>query len=282
MNLQLPDEKVDSGCGSESDTARVRSKQQQQIGVRLPVICRHHRLHNQWIHPSINSSSLSWPLFLLGAVSLPIPAMEEDIVWEIGEIEAQGGGESPPLFDQATPPPLYPPASVSSLTRGDAAAASISNKRGRVAASSKAIQGLREVTAPPTDGSDDDCCAICLQDLDYSDKAHPVPVRAMPCSHTFHEHCIFEWLRRNAVCPLCRHQLSTEDDHEQEQEQGRRRRRRIMNFRIPYLYIDEDGQPHYGSSDDEEEEEEEVDPEQFEAALREFYAGLDQTIRPQS
>ncbi|XP_022684915.1 RING-H2 finger protein ATL58-like [Setaria italica] len=142
--------------------------------------------------------------------------MEEDIVWEIGEIEAQGGGESPPLFDQATPPPLYPPASVSSLTRGDAAAASISNKRGRVAASSKAIQGLREVTAPPTDGSDDDCCAICLQDLDYSDKAHPVPVRAMPCSHTFHEHCIFEWLRRNAVCPLCRHQLPTEDDHEQD------------------------------------------------------------------
>uniref|UniRef100_K3ZL57 RING-type domain-containing protein n=3 Tax=Setaria italica TaxID=4555 RepID=K3ZL57_SETIT len=191
---------------------------------------------------------------------------------EIGEIEAQGGGESPPLFDQATPPPLYAPASVSSLTRGDAAAASISNKRGRVAASSKAIQGLREVTAPPTDGSDD-CCAICLQDLDYSDKAHPVPLRAMPCSHTFHEHCIFEWLRRNAVCPLCRHQLPTEDDHEQEQEQGMRR------IRTRFVYSDEEGQD-YGfwyytaqpfSRDDEEEEEEEVVVSM--AALREFYAG---------
>ncbi|RLM69288.1 hypothetical protein C2845_PM17G02020 [Panicum miliaceum] len=76
----------------------------------------------------------------------------------------------------------------------------------------------------PADSSD--CCAICLQDLDPH-HAHPGPaaetprLRAMPCSHTFHQRCIFEWLRRNAVCPLCRHQLPTEDE---EQDQGRRSR----------------------------------------------------------
>jgi hypothetical protein len=51
-----------------------------------------------------------------------------------------------------------------SVTQGyatSAAAIIIRNKRDRVRASSKDIQGLREVTVPLTD---DDCCAICLQD----------------------------------------------------------------------------------------------------------------------
>ncbi|CAN6362300.1 unnamed protein product [Urochloa humidicola] len=150
---------------------------------------------------------------------LEIGEWEED--WAIGDLQAPGGGrESPPLLDQATAPPppptpdyLSPPGSP--LEQGYAAAALI---RGRVPASSKAIEGLREVTAPPTD----DCCAICLQDFD----SRPDPpsselrrLRAMPCSHTFHEHCIFEWLRRNTACPLCRHRLPMEEglvDPEQE------------------------------------------------------------------
>ncbi|TVU50849.1 hypothetical protein EJB05_02240, partial [Eragrostis curvula] len=70
-------------------------------------------------------------------------------------------------------------------------------KRPRVPASSKAIQGLQEARAGdaglPTD------CAVCLQDFGADDK-----LRAMPCSHAFHQHCIFDWLRRNGVCPLCR------------------------------------------------------------------------------
>ncbi|CAO2145630.1 unnamed protein product [Urochloa humidicola] len=163
---------------------------------------------------------------------------EED--WAIGDLEAPEGSESPPLFELYQPtappptPPDYLPPPHSSLAQGYAtaaagAAAIIRNKRGRVAASSKAIEGLREVTAPPTD--DDDCCAICLQDFDSRpDPAETPPLsdvrlKAMPCSHTFHEHCIFEWLRRNAACPLCRHQLPTEEDDELEQDHGRRMRR---------------------------------------------------------
>ncbi|RLM58123.1 hypothetical protein C2845_PM18G04940 [Panicum miliaceum] len=196
---------------------------------------------------------------------------------EIGELETQGGGESPLfVFEQATfvfggrtystrlrqwqrsapaaapddddpTPPVHRPASSSSPPLGHATAAApgsslTSNKHGRVPASTKAILGLREVTTP-MDSSD--CCAIRLQDLD-SHHARPDPAaetpalrfRAMPCSHTFHQRCIFEWLRRNAVCPLCRHQLPTEeeeDDEEQEQDQGRRSRSRVV-------YNEEDGQ----------------------------------------
>ena len=35
-------------------------------------------------------------------------------------------------------------------------------------------------------------------------------LRVMPCSHYFHEQCIFSWLQLNHVCPLCRFPLPTE------------------------------------------------------------------------
>ncbi|TVU29070.1 hypothetical protein EJB05_20613, partial [Eragrostis curvula] len=84
-----------------------------------------------------------------------------------------------------------------------------SNKRARVdAADDDAAfrQQLPEVAA----ASGDDC-AICLQDLDPGSGSQPAPEeatpRAMPCSHAFHERCIFKWLRRNPVCPICRRPL---------------------------------------------------------------------------
>ncbi|CAL4904171.1 unnamed protein product [Urochloa decumbens] len=75
-------------------------------------------------------------------------------------------------------------------------------RRRRAAASSAAIFALKEVKAG--DAMEPEC-AVCLRDF-HAEEA----LRAMPCSHAFHQRCIFQWLRRNGICPLCRHQLPAE------------------------------------------------------------------------
>jgi E3 ubiquitin-protein ligase DOA10 len=44
-------------------------------------------------------------------------------------------------------------------------------------------------------------CPICSEDFKESD-----PVIYLPCGsqHLFHETCLKEWIKINAVCPLCR------------------------------------------------------------------------------
>ncbi|CAN6362179.1 unnamed protein product [Urochloa humidicola] len=74
----------------------------------------------------------------------------------------------------------------------------------RAAASSAAIFGLREVRAGDALQPE---CAVCLRDFHAEET-----LREMPCSHAFHQRCIFQWLRWNGVCPLCRHQLPTEQE----------------------------------------------------------------------
>uniref|UniRef100_A0A0A9FPR0 RING-type domain-containing protein n=1 Tax=Arundo donax TaxID=35708 RepID=A0A0A9FPR0_ARUDO len=83
------------------------------------------------------------------------------------------------------------------------------HKHARVPTSSKAILGLQEVRAG--DARMQAECAVCLKDFDAEDK-----LTVMPCSHAFHQECIFGWLRVNHVCPLCRHTLPTEEEEEEE------------------------------------------------------------------
>eukprot|EP01113_Clastostelium_recurvatum_P033848 TRINITY_DN4524_c0_g1_i1.p1 TRINITY_DN4524_c0_g1~~TRINITY_DN4524_c0_g1_i1.p1 ORF type:complete len:163 (-),score=34.08 TRINITY_DN4524_c0_g1_i1:101-589(-) len=45
-------------------------------------------------------------------------------------------------------------------------------------------------------------CAICLDDMLSGET-----VRPLLCTHTFHAGCIDTWLRKNAVCPVCKHKV---------------------------------------------------------------------------
>ncbi|CAD6255240.1 unnamed protein product [Miscanthus lutarioriparius] len=144
--------------------------------------------------------------------------------------------------------PRSPPPSLQAASRRQHSRPT--SKRARIPASSKAILGLKEVLLTTTTMDDDDDCAICLKALadpaDQQDKEDPAAaaavemmtrLRAMPCSHIFHQHCIFQWLHRNAVCPLCRHQASCPPRMMMMmmmmmRRRRRRRRRRRMKYHL--------------------------------------------------
>ncbi|XP_020230156.1 RING-H2 finger protein ATL20 [Cajanus cajan] len=48
--------------------------------------------------------------------------------------------------------------------------------------------------------SNDNTCPICLSEYEPKETLRTIP----ECNHYFHAHCIDEWLKMNATCPLCR------------------------------------------------------------------------------
>ena len=62
--------------------------------------------------------------------------------------------------------------------------------------------------------SNDTCC-ICMDDFNADNKKELVVV--LPCkAHYFHELCITEWMRKQNLCPVCRHEVTIENLTEQQ------------------------------------------------------------------
>ncbi|KAL6642232.1 hypothetical protein ACP70R_020413 [Stipagrostis hirtigluma subsp. patula] len=62
-------------------------------------------------------------------------------------------------------------------------------------------------------------CAICLEGLEIDQK-----LRMMPCHHTFHQSCIFDWLLINRLCPVCQFALRSNEEQRLLDEQAARAR----------------------------------------------------------
>ena len=51
----------------------------------------------------------------------------------------------------------------------------------------------------------EDKCPICLQKYKGADM-----IKEFPCKHIFHKKCIFKWLDKSNVCPLCKYDISND------------------------------------------------------------------------
>lgn len=68
-----------------------------------------------------------------------------------------------------------------------------------VPATQSSIQALEKVRLQMAE-----TCAVCLEEMLIGSEAN-----RMPCSHVFHQQCIFQWLQLSHLCPLCRFKMPT-------------------------------------------------------------------------
>lgn len=62
------------------------------------------------------------------------------------------------------------------------------------------LQEIPKATITAEDVQGQTQCAICFEDYALNEE----DVRKLPCTHLYHEKCIFPWLKNNASCPICR------------------------------------------------------------------------------
>ncbi|KAE8745377.1 E3 Ubiquitin-Protein Ligase [Frankliniella occidentalis] len=99
------------------------------------------------------------------------------------------------------------------------------NKKLPPPASKKAVEDLKVSTVQ----REGDQCPVCLKNFDKGEQ-----VKEMPCQHSFHLGCILPWLQKTNSCPLCRHELPTDDEeyenYKKEQKRAKQREEDIRNL----------------------------------------------------
>ncbi|KAE8660940.1 RNF181 protein [Hibiscus syriacus] len=85
------------------------------------------------------------------------------------------------------------------------------NRHGPPPASKSAIEALPSVNITKNNSNSElNQCAICMDEFEEGTEA-----KQMSCKHLYHKDCILPWLEMHNSCPVCRHELPT-DDHDYE------------------------------------------------------------------
>jgi hypothetical protein len=70
-------------------------------------------------------------------------------------------------------------------------------------------------------------CPICLKEFQSKEETTDTTTKnacTLPgCGHSFHCECLTVWLERTCSCPLCRHELPTDDPNYEEFKRQRKR-----------------------------------------------------------
>ncbi|KAI3766973.1 hypothetical protein L2E82_17054 [Cichorium intybus] len=78
---------------------------------------------------------------------------------------------------------------------------------GHPPASKKSIENLLTVYMTEQDvEKNNTLCAVCKDEINVGEMA-----KLLPCNHRYHGDCIVPWLEIRNTCPVCRHELPTDD-----------------------------------------------------------------------
>ncbi|GMJ12992.1 BCA2 zinc finger ATL 8 [Hibiscus trionum] len=92
------------------------------------------------------------------------------------------------------------------------------NRYGTPPASKSAIDSLPSVEITKDHlSSKSNQCAVCMDDFEEG-----IQVKQMPCKHLYHNDCILPWLELHNSCPVCRHELPTDDPDYERRVRGQR------------------------------------------------------------
>ncbi|XP_062026856.1 E3 ubiquitin-protein ligase RING1 [Rosa rugosa] len=90
------------------------------------------------------------------------------------------------------------------------------NRYGTPPASKSAIEALPVVKiSKELLDSDSSQCAVCKDSFELGEEA-----KQMPCKHLYHSDCILPWLELHNSCPVCRHELPTDDSEYEQRIRG--------------------------------------------------------------
>ncbi|KAL1192615.1 E3 ubiquitin-protein ligase RING1-like [Cardamine amara subsp. amara] len=90
------------------------------------------------------------------------------------------------------------------------------NRYGTPPASKSAIDALPTVKVTKDMlQSEMNQCAVCMDEFEDG-----IETKQMPCKHFFHHDCLLPWLQLHNSCPVCRHELPTDDPDYENRARG--------------------------------------------------------------
>ena len=101
-----------------------------------------------------------------------------------------------------------------------------SSLHGNPPASQRAMDNLPkiEVTQDNINNYKDMTCNICLEGFQIGHI-----LRVLECKHEFHERCIITWLKSRNTCPVCRHELESNDPNYERRKHNHRENLRNLH-----------------------------------------------------